>query len=251
MRENEFRNIVKVGIFVSILTFVFMTFIVFIGKETTIFDSTTKIRAHLTNAQLLQNGTFVQLKGIKIGFVERVFITEEEKVEVTLKIKNEYLKWIRKDSQVSVNTAGLVGDKFVEISTGTAESPVFHPEMDILEASGAFDMKSFAAKGESAVEKMASVLARLDHILASLEEDQKLSKAITNLSSASKSIGGTMEQLNKVLKRVEQGPGSVHSLVYDDVLHEELRTLLGGAQRNEVIKYFIRQSIKSSDKNKK
>jgi hypothetical protein len=35
-------------------------------------------------------------------------------------------------------------------------------------------------------------------------------------------------------------------LIYDDALHADLRKLLGGAERNTVIKYFIRESIKKA-----
>jgi phospholipid/cholesterol/gamma-HCH transport system substrate-binding protein len=42
----------------------------------------------------------------------------------------------------------------------------------------------------------------------------------------------------------------MNSLIYSDDVHEELRALLGGANRNKVIKYFIRESIKNSEQKK-
>ena len=59
-----------------------------------------------------------------------------------------------------------------------------------------------------------------------------------------------MQRLDRILGRVENGPGTANSLIYDDVLHDDLKALLGGAQRNKVLKYFIRESIKNSEKKK-
>ena len=52
------------------------------------------------------------------------------------------------------------------------------------------------------------------------------------------------------MSRIENGPGTMNSMIYDDGLHDDLRSLLGGASRNKIIKYFIRESIKGSERKK-
>ena len=70
--------------------------------------------------------------------------------------------------------------------------------------------------------------------------DKSFSQSITNLKSSS-------DSLSRLTKRVEEGPGTLHALIYDQGLHEDMRSLIGGANRSKVLKYFIRESIKKDD----
>jgi hypothetical protein len=62
-----------------------------------------------------------------------------------------------------------------------------------------------------------------------------------------KNVNVSMASMNRILNRVEKGPGTINSLIYDENVHDDLRALLGGAQRNKTIRYFIRESIKKSE----
>ncbi len=71
-----------------------------------------------------------------------------------------------------------------------------------------------------------------------------------NIGKAVQSFGKTSASMENILTRIEKGPGTMNSLIYDESVHDDLRALLGGAQRNKVIKYFIRESIKKADERK-
>ena len=70
--------------------------------------------------------------------------------------------------------------------------------------------------------------------------DKNLTQSIANFKQSS-------ENMSKLTKQIEEGPGTLHALIYDQSLHEDLRTLVGGANRNKVLKYFIRESIKKGE----
>jgi phospholipid/cholesterol/gamma-HCH transport system substrate-binding protein len=251
MRENELRNIIKVGGFVSILTFLFMVFIVSMGKEASLFDDKVIVKANIESAAGLKEGTFVQFQGIKVGFVTTIDLTDKNTVLVSIKINEKYLSWLRSDSKVSINTAGLVGDKFIAILPGSVDSSPFDPEKDVLLGEDDLSMKQIAAKGEVALEKVGLILGKLENILDRLDKKQSLTKTLDRMSSVLGKLdkSKTINSLDKIMSRIETGPGTLHSLIYDDVLHQDMRVLLGGAKRNSVIKYFIRQSIKNSESN--
>ena len=75
---------------------------------------------------------------------------------------------------------------------------------------------------------------------------ENFAKTTAPMSSASQKMDKAMGKLELVMSRVESGPGTAHSLIYDDEVYEKLRKLMGGAERNSVIKYFIRESIKKA-----
>jgi phospholipid/cholesterol/gamma-HCH transport system substrate-binding protein len=273
-RKKDQKNLVKVGIFLAAMTAVMAVMVVSIGKENSIFASKVDIHARLTNVSNLKTGSSVELNGIRVGTVSDIQILSEDEVEITLTLQEDKIKWIKKDSKVSISNAGLVGDKFLEIYNGTKESPTFDPEKDFLYSEGGTDLKKMLVKGESIATVAERILLRIDQILYNLDDGKKLVQTVDSISKTAfnleqvtkelkeaqmggmvKNINGTMLKLNnasgsieRVMTRIENGPGTMNSLIYSDSLHEELRALLGGAQRNTVIKYFIRESIKKSEK---
>lgn len=275
-RKKDQKNLIKVGIFITSLTAVAMAMIISIGKENSIFDSKIDIRARVANVSNLKPGSYVELKGIRVGNVEDINIISEDEVEITMTILEKQLKWIKQDSKVSISTAGLVGDKFVEIYKGTKEAPVLNPETEVLTSEDLTDLKKIITKGDTIATITERILAKLDLVLHELGDGKTLVHTMNSLNKSASNlerittdlqkanmgkmvsnINASMDKLNrstgsleKILTRIDEGPGTMHSLIYDDSIHEDLRTLLGGAQRNKVIKYFIRESIKNSEKKK-
>ena len=78
-------------------------------------------------------------------------------------------------------------------------------------------------------------------------KDANLDLLIKNINSGMSNLSESSTSLTKILKRIDKGPGTLNSLIYDDSVHDDLRALLGGAQRNKAINYFIRESIKNSE----
>lgn len=267
IRKHDQQNLVKVGIFVTALTVVLMIMIVSIGKENSVFDKKVDIRARVGNVSALKPGSYVELKGIRIGAVTDINIVSEEEVEITMTILDKELKWIKEDSRVSISTAGLVGDKFVEIYSGSKDSPKFDPEKDVLISEDLTDLKKIITKGDTIATTTDRIITKLDNILVKLGDGRdivetvlSLKKAGANLELVTKdlkeaklgqmagNVNNASARLDRILTRVEKGPGTVNALLYDDALYEDLRVLLGGAQRNKILKYYIRESIKNSEK---
>ena len=275
-RKKDERNFIKVGLFVSGLTLILMIMVVSISKENSLFEATVKMKAHVDNVNNLKPGSYVELKGIKVGNVKEIEILAEEKVEIRFTMLASQLKWIKQDSKVSISTAGLVGDKYLEIYNGTPTAPAFDPDKDFLLSENLADMKQLMNKGESIAAITERILSRLDQIIYNMDDGKKLIETVNSLSKASLNVekitqelreaqlGQTVKNVNlsmaklekasgsieRIMTRIEKGPGTMNSLIYDESLHDSLRALLGGASRNKVIKYFIRESIKDSERKK-
>ena len=274
VRKKDQTNVIKVGVFITFLTAVLMVMIVSIGKESSVFDKKVSIKARVGNVSALKPGSYVELKGIRIGSVSDISIVSTDEVEITMIILHKQLKWIKENSRIAISTAGLVGDKFVEIYSGTNESPEFDPKKDVLVSEEMADLKKIMTKGDSIATTTDKILHKLDVILTKLGDGKLIVDSVTSLHRTStnleaitselkaarmgqmvSNVNTTMTNLNqasgslnRILTRVENGPGTINSLIYDDGVYDNLRALLGGAQRNKVLKYYIRESIKNSEK---
>lgn len=270
MRPHEKSNLIKAGIFVSAMLVIIGIFIFILGSESALLERKIELKTKVKNAENLKIGAMVQLKGLKVGSVSSIkFITVEE-LEITLRVVAEHQPWIKTDSQVAIKTAGVLGDKFVEIVGGTEGAPSVK-ENDFILAEKGLDMKDLLSKGANIANASQEIMAKINILLSEMEDGKALAHTIKNLESTTGSLSKILKEVEKnnlntvfanmdktsqnlveITNRISKGPGTVHSLIYDDSAFEDLKVLLGGAQRSQILKFFIRESIKKAEEvNKK
>ena len=261
IKPNDKKNYLISGIFISILLSISMVTIFMLNKENSLFSRRVYIKTEVKNAQNLKDGAAVQLRGIKIGSITAIQFKNVETLVITLGINSDYREWVKKDATISFKTQGVLGDKFLEINGGTESAPSVITG-DSLETNESNQIEHIITKSEDLMIAAGSILTKFDKILSSVENN-RLEKILVNLEGLTANTNKVMSTLNdknisaslanfkqsseamsKITKQVEEGPGTLHALIYDQGLHEDLRSLVGGANRNKVLKYFIRESIK-------
>ncbi len=113
-------NKVKLGIFVTIGIAIFLAGIYFIGETKQLFSSTFRISALFDDVNGLQVGNNVRFAGINVGSIESIQIISDSTVKVDMIIDENTKKYIKKDSKAIIGTDGLMGNKIMVISAGTA-----------------------------------------------------------------------------------------------------------------------------------
>lgn len=263
-KPSDKKNYLIAGFFISILSLISMATIFMLNKENPLFSRKYNLKVEVTSAQNLKPGAAIQLRGIKVGSVSAIDFKNLDTLVITLGILNDYQEWIKQDSYVSFKTQGVLGDKLLEIQGGTEAASVTH-EGDTLQVKEASQIDHIITKSEDLVVMAGSVLAKFDKLLSNIEENRlekilKNLEAVTsntnkimssindkNLSSTISNFKQSSESMSKITKQIEDGPGTLHALIYDQSLHEDMRTLMGGANRSKVLKYFIRETIKKGD----
>ncbi len=267
-RANEKKYLLISGAFVSLLLAISFVTVFLLNKENPLFSNKRTINIEVKNAQNLKQGAAVQLKGIKIGTVSSIKIVSLNSIQIKLGILDEYAEWVRKDSYAAFKTQGVLGDKFIEIlgGTDTSESVVENDTIKVDEVS-TFDQ--IINKSEDLMVVAGQILTKIDKLLGPIENnrlerilfnlenistnsnkilmtfnDQRINQSLANFHEATKNFKNTSESLSSIGNRIENGPGTLHSLIYDQTVYEDVRSLMGGANRNKVLKYFIRESIK-------
>lgn len=272
-KANERKYLIISGAFITVLLLLSFGTVFMLNKENPLFSSKKFIFIDVKNAQNLKSGAAVQLKGIKIGTVQTIQFQNIDTIRISLGILDEYSEWIRQDSYAAFKTQGVLGDKFVEILGGTeSANPINAGDVIRVDEVSTFDQ--IITKSEDIMVVAGNILAKLDKMLGPIENnrldrilfnietmssnsskilqtlnDQKLATTMSNFHDASKGFKSTSESLSSISKQIEKGPGTMHSLIYDQTLHEDIRSLMGGANRNKVLKYFIRESIKKDNEN--
>jgi phospholipid/cholesterol/gamma-HCH transport system substrate-binding protein len=165
-----------------------------------------------------------------------------QNIEVEMRINEEYRDWIRSDSQISLGSIGLLGDKYIEISLGrTEEAPLIVPRSvdgwfgtsteQVVLITGT-QQASFAEMITGANDILANFSTLSDQvqsIMGNFEAGEgTVGKFITdpsfynNLNSTVENANQAMERIANLIGNMGEGQGTLSKLVKDDDLYNRL-----------------------------
>src|SRR5262249_27743378 len=98
-----------------------------IGDERRLFSSSVEFKTKFADVQGLKSGAPIRMGGLDIGHVSGVGYGKDPSdatIYVELSVVRSEAQRIKIDSKAKVATKGLLGDKMIEITKGTAAKPV-------------------------------------------------------------------------------------------------------------------------------
>ena len=176
------------------------------------FASNVDVPVVFTYISGLEKNAPVHFAGHKVGKVTGITFLggDESKVMVTLNIaKNVKL---RKDSQAFIDVMGFMGEKFIEISTGTPAAGAL-PADQALQGVDPVPMMKIVKEGtellaefKKSSESMTAITADLQKIIGKNQDN--LNEIFDNLNASSKNLKDMTEDLKlhpwKLLRKTEE-----------------------------------------------
>ncbi len=212
-QQRERAMKIRVGIFVLVSLGVFLAVVYMLGARARLFEARYIIHAEFTEVAGLQEGATVRLAGVQIGRVARVELPAHPggKVRVSMKIAKQFADRIRKDSEARIQTQGLLGDRIVEITVGSAQTTAAQPG-ETLRARDPVDISNVIGEGAGVVRSVAALSESLHQVA---EQFQK-SRVMDDLGDTMKTTRKVAEQVGRIADRAEKGPGLAHTLIYEE-----------------------------------
>ena len=197
---------IRIGLFVLVSLVVLMGLIYLLGAQARYFEPRYELVAEFTEVGGLTPGATVRLAGVQIGRAARVSLPEKPgaKVRVSLSIARRFGDRIRKNSVARIETQGLLGDKIVEISLGTADAPALKPGESIA-SRDPVEVSRLAGEGVEILKNVAALSGSLRTTVEKFNETRALEDLSAVLSSA-----------RRMTEQVEKGPGWLHVLIYEE-----------------------------------
>jgi hypothetical protein len=114
----------RVGVFVFLALLFLSIGIFLIGNKEFLFSPTYRLKAEFQTVSGLNNGAEVRIGGIHQGTVTEIDLPSQPngKVTVVMSLRSQTRDVIRNDSRASIQTEGILGDKYVEISFGSTNA---------------------------------------------------------------------------------------------------------------------------------
>ncbi len=219
----------RVGLLVLAALAVLAAGIFLIGEQNNLFQSKNHYKIRLPTVAGLQSGNPVQLNGVNVGRVRSIRLPQdpgESRLEVTISVDKRFDERIRADSEARIKTLGLLGDKFIELTSGSPDVPRIERGGEI-QAAAATDVDRLLASGEDVVENIVSISVSLREILTRMESGQGLlGELMRPRQPGEPSITETMQTLLDTIDRagrgIEEGKGPIGRLLNDEALGNRL-----------------------------
>jgi phospholipid/cholesterol/gamma-HCH transport system substrate-binding protein len=251
----------KTGLLVLTALIILAVAIMSVGQKGRIFADTYTLTTKFPAVLGLKQAAPVWLAGVDVGSVSGIsFVMEEGNpkpvVHVRLTIGREFQELIRSDSVASIDGKGLLGDKIIAISVGSASAAVL-PDGGFLPSTPPADFTQLVAQAGDAVQNLNAITADLRVVSGDLQEgrgslgkffkDQtlydNLEQTTGNLAAFTAKLGKTDGSLIKLLNDpklydevtalvtdLRKGDGTLAKLINDPNLYDEARGTLERAR---------------------
>ena len=213
-----------VGVFLTVVILVIVTVIIFIGREKRWFEEQYQFTSKFRRGEGLSAGMQVVIKGIQIGEVKKVFLNEDNWIEVTFSVYKEYSPRIRKDSVVILKSP-LIGSKTLELIPGGKDLPVL--------ANGSYIWSRDTEEGqrilqdrqrEEQPDEITRIMQNVELLTYNLSAAEgslnqtldKIQRFFVLLSAKEGSLNKTLRSLEEITASINNSEGSVGRLIHDD-----------------------------------
>ncbi|MGZ6334216.1 MAG: MlaD family protein, partial [Bdellovibrionota bacterium] len=161
----------KVGIFVTVGVGLMMVAILVLGSTENLTSRKTHYVVHFNSVEGMVTGAKVSVGGVQVGTVESIsFDPKRRDIAVGVAVVRDSAQWVRRDSTAEIATQGVLGDKYITISSGTPESPQLPEGAEITPITGK-DLSQFLSKGDALMVTLTSIAGSMDRLLKSFEKN--------------------------------------------------------------------------------
>lgn len=216
-----------VGVFVLGSLLVGALSVLFLGARGGILSPRYRLVTYFDDVQGLVAGAPVRLAGRDVGSVEFVSFApltgDLPPVRVVMQLDEDIQDRVRNDSVARIATIGLLGDKYVEISMGTAFGRVLTDGEELASISP-LDLGMAVARGTEAIDNIATLAENVNQVVAEFGKamgGQKIAEATGSLTA--------------IVAEIQEGEGLLHSLIYDSYEGSGVDSIEGALAKLEAI----------------
>ncbi len=216
---KELSAELKVGVFALVILAV-LTFMTFkVGGLDWAGTKGYALHVYFKNTAGLDEKTRVRIAGVDAGIVDTIKLADG-KAKVSLLIEPGVK--IYGNAAASIKSTGLLGDKYLDIRTGTAEAGLLKDGDMISNATELVDIDELARSLIAVSEKFLVLSKSLNDVIGTDEAKDSLSRTIVNLREITSDLRQTISvndyKLRDVLDNINNLTASVSGIIEDNRL---------------------------------
>jgi phospholipid/cholesterol/gamma-HCH transport system substrate-binding protein len=210
-----------VGLFVVGGILLFAVGLFMIGDRRKLFSKDFEVYAEFKELSGLQNGAKVRVGGMVAGEVLDILVPPQpqSKFRIKMRVLEKLHPVVRTDSVATIQTEGVLGNKFLKIDPGTAQQPAAPPGSTI-PAREPFEFADLIQRVKDTVDQ---VRGEMDGVFASISTAtgnandliQSIRDDVENIISSGKKVA---DDVQVITAGIRSGHGTVGRLFNDEGL---------------------------------
>jgi len=175
----------------------------------------------------------VDLQGVAIGNVKSVKVVPGKPlspVQVVMRVNRDFQQFIHTDSKATIETAGVLGESFVDIDSKEAKGPIVKDGAE-LPPGNAPGLGDVVKSSQTSLQNVDILVKRADSILAEIQNGNgSLGKVIYDPAMVNK-VNAILNQVQALLNDVNNGKGTIGKFFSDDSLYRKADSLVTKADQ--------------------
>jgi phospholipid/cholesterol/gamma-HCH transport system substrate-binding protein len=252
------------------------------SDDLALFKSKTRYFASFGSAAGLHEGAPLRMGGVDIGSVESVTIDSTSgttRIVLSLVVYAPHDELIKTDSEASLDTQGMLGDKYLKLTPGSAGAPLV-PENGFIRTRENTEISAVVSESTAIIKTVKDTTTKIDAFVDSLPPGDALKSVALDFQASARELRslltamnaegsgirraadpetserldrlltileGTATHLESVAAKIDGGKGTLGALVNDATLYDDMRKLMGRANRSKAAKYIIQQVMSEGD----
>lgn len=224
---------VKVGVFIVGGIVLFCVGIYLIGTRTQLFGNHFTAYVDFNNVDTLTQGAGVRVGGMNAGQISGIQVPTgpNGKFRITLKVDKKFLPIVRRNSLATIETEGMVGNIYINIAKGSANSPECNgctlPSQEPVSMSALFQKASQLAGSMQST--ITDLHQRADTLMKSV--NSAAGNANSMLAQMKPNVVGLTKNANAIVAGLRQGHGAAGKLLSDKTMSGEVAKTVANASQ--------------------
>lgn len=239
-RPKRTSRLAVVGLFIVMAGLLFALGLFMIGDRRALFARDFEVYTEFARLGGIQKGAVVRVAGAEAGEVEEIRVPRNpsEKFRLKLRVLEDLRGLVRTDSVASIQTDGLVGNKFIQVEAGTDAAPQA-PDGSTIPGSDLYDFSDLLGQASTTLQSINDVVAQiqtslntaLTGVIGTMREADRILLALEReLQTILRKGEVVVDDLGVIVKDVRSGKGTAGKLVNDTELHDRATALLQEAR---------------------
>jgi len=212
---------IKAGLVITLALLVLFVAVFFAGSIEGIFFPRVELKVGFRDVKGLRKGAPVWIFGTEVGSAKNIHLDPVYGAVVTISINRSVVKFLKKDSQASVLTMGLLGDKYIELSTG---SPLAEPisSGEMIKGTAPVEFSDIIETAAVSIGKMGEFINKLDIFVTKMEKGEGTIAKLFSDPSIYDNLKKTTHALSLFLEDIRNSQGTMKMLVEDPSLYNRM-----------------------------
>jgi phospholipid/cholesterol/gamma-HCH transport system substrate-binding protein len=189
------------------------------------FTRKITVHSYFDNAGGLRVGAPVRLDGVDLGNVTGITVDSNHgngltPVKVSMKLTMRFPDAIKKDTTSTLNTAGVLGETFVDLDSRGATKAAAQ-DGDELPSKASAQLQDVVRASQGTLENVDVLVRRVDRILTQIESGNGSIGRLIYDEGLYNRLNTTLVEVQRMVTMVSEGKGSVGKMINSDELYNK------------------------------